>query len=250
MDPSPIVLFGEGNFTFSIALASLRTNGPNGITATGWRIEIPKFDDAKKNAEQYCILNGDKMQLSPQEVKNNAERVSEVLDFSNTWKNNVTALKFAKSLINVAGKVVWFQCPWTVTNSRKTASLIKCFMQNMEKKQGIGDILVIGISTHKDYIREYNLQNILGERSGEDVIYGYRYLGHDNNIIRMILGRGYKHEGYREIHNYIIDTHSTLVFRREGDDDVSGLTKKMDRLEGLGKKMDGSGMKEKAKAKP
>ena len=230
-NPRPIVLFGEGNFTFSIALASLRTNGSDGIIATGWHVELPKFDDVKKKAIDYCKLNGKKMQLSDEEAGSNAEKVSKVPDFSTTWQIQVSALQ-RQIDIRVDGKVVWFQCPWSDTTRHTTAGLIQCFMEKMKQRQVIGDILVIGISTHEDYIKKYNLNNILGDGSGKTIIHGYRYLGHDENIIKMILGRGYKHEGVREIHNYIIDTHSTLVFKREDDVvDISGLAKGMDGME-------------------
>uniref|UniRef100_A0A1X7V363 25S rRNA (uridine-N(3))-methyltransferase BMT5-like domain-containing protein n=1 Tax=Amphimedon queenslandica TaxID=400682 RepID=A0A1X7V363_AMPQE len=251
--PKPIVLFGEGNFTFTIALASIRDDWSSGkispdygIKATCWHVERPEFADARKEAEEYCIVNGEKMGLSTKDIRINTTKVSKVCNFSDTWQDGVTALKVAKDL--VAGKVVWFQCPWSDTSSRTTAVLIQCFMKHMAKKQDIDNILVIGISTHEDYIEKYKLENILGERPGETVIYGYKYLGYDKNIIKLILQRGYKHVGYKEMHEKIIATHLTLVFRRE--DDVSDPTKIMDRLEGLDKKMDGLGLKEKAKAKP
>ena len=222
VDPRPIVLFGEGNFTFSIALASLRTNGSDGIIATGWHVELPKFDDVKKKAIDYCKLNGKKMQLSDEEIQQNIANVSEVPDFTNNWQTGVNATSIPEEL-QVANKVVWFQCPWSLDLD----GLIQGFMQEMAKKQVINDILVIGISTHEKYIERYGLENILGDGSGKTIIHGYRYLGHDENIIKMILGRGYKHEGYYEIHDYIIHTHSTLVFKREDVVDVSGLTKGM-----------------------
>ncbi len=46
----PIILFGEGNFTFTIALTTLRNNGWNNIVATTNNEEVPPFQTALNTA--------------------------------------------------------------------------------------------------------------------------------------------------------------------------------------------------------
>uniref|UniRef100_A0A1X7V1W1 25S rRNA (uridine-N(3))-methyltransferase BMT5-like domain-containing protein n=1 Tax=Amphimedon queenslandica TaxID=400682 RepID=A0A1X7V1W1_AMPQE len=209
--PKPIVLFGEANFTFTIALASLRTNGSEGITATTYDSQLPTFDRAQATAETQCTPNGKKYKLSDEEIEDNIADVSGLPDFSDNWHTDVDATSIPDWL-QVAGKVVWFQCPWTLISMGSTENLIRDFMQEMARKQDIGDILVIGISTHKVYIGRYNIESMLGDGSGKSIINGYRYLGYDKNIIKNILKHGYKHHSdathdIHQVHNdYSFDT--------------------------------------------
>ena len=231
-EPKDVVLFGEENFTFSIALASLRNNRFQGITATFYKFgPLEQFENKKQQAVGYCThnggygLNGDGstwgLQLNAEQIEENRQAVSAVPDFSDTWRTGIDATRTPPDLV-VAGKVVWFQCPWDYNPDE----LIQGFMQAMESEHGqrVGDYLLIGIANkrteynerHYHYIDDYNLPEILGnDGQGGEVVNGYRFMGGDNELIKKILGRGYKHVGEREIHNFIFDTHVTLVFKRE-----------------------------------
>uniref|UniRef100_A0A1X7U4V5 Uncharacterized protein n=1 Tax=Amphimedon queenslandica TaxID=400682 RepID=A0A1X7U4V5_AMPQE len=90
-------------------------------------------------------------------------------------------------------------------------------MTAMKDKQNVGDYLLIGIINDRKYIEFYYLAEILGEVPGDNIMFGYRFQGGDTELIKKILGRGYKHEAYeKDIHRMIFDNHLTLVFKREG----------------------------------
>ena len=210
-NPKDVVLFGEGNFTFSIALASLRRNGSHGITATRYGVgALPQFDDVKKKAVTYCIHNGEKLGLSAERKLRNILAVVAVPNFSDTWRAGIDATKIPADLV-VAGKVVWFQCPWSLD----PATLIQGFMEEMARKQRGGDYLIIGIANHADYFGKYKLKNILGDGQEGVVFNRYGFIGGDKELIKKILEHGYKHEGYFDIHDFIFHDHVTLVFKRE-----------------------------------
>ena len=230
-EPRDVVLFGEGNFTFSIALASLRKNGSQGMTVTRYeRVTadkpLPQFNDVKIQAIENCVhnggygLNGDGspwgLELNAEHIEENRQAVSAVPDFSDTWLADVDATNIPPDL-EVAGKVVWFQCPWAHP-SDDIPALIRNFMTEMANKQKGGNYLIIGIANHGKYIDKYKLPGIPGDDGqGGEVINGYRFMGGDNELIKKILGRGYKHhsEGPVDIHDFIFRTHVTLVFKRE-----------------------------------
>ena len=212
-EPKDVVLFGEGNFTFSIALASLRRNGSKGITATRYGVgALPQFDDVKKKAVTYCIHNGEKLELSAECKLRNILAVVAVPNFSDTWRAGIDATKIPADLV-VAGKVVWFQCPWSLD----PATLIQGFMEEMALKQRGGDYLIIGIANHADYFGKYKLKNILGDGQEGVVFNRYGFIGGDKELIKKILEHGYKHEGYFDIHDFIFHDHVTLVFKRQDD---------------------------------
>ena len=231
-EPRDVVLFGEGNFTFSIALASLRKNRSQGMTVTRYeRVTadkpLPQFNDVKIQAIENCIHNGGGGRNddgTPWGLELNAERrvenIQAVLavrgDFPNPWRAGVDATHIPPDLV-VADKVVWFQCPWAHP-SDDIPALIRNFMTEMANKQNEGDYLIIGIANHGKYIDKYKLPRILGDDGqGGEVINGYSFMGGDNELIKKILGHGYKHhsEGPVDIHDFIFRTHVTLVFKRE-----------------------------------
>ena len=66
----------------------------------------------------------------------------------------------------------------------------------------------------------YNLKAILGKGlkakdNSTEVLESYKFLGFDDYLIKKILKRGYRHEGVRDIHNYIYKDHLTLVFEKK-----------------------------------
>ena len=239
-NPKDVVLFGEGDFTFSIALASLRKNGSRGIIATRYEREtdenpLPQFNDVKIKAIENCIHNGGRginKDGSPWGLGLNAERKVENIQavlavrdaFPQLWQAGVDATHIPPDLV-VADKVVWFQCPYSITPT--TRKLIKKFFQEMNRRQNNEDYLLIGIAnkkiqcngrTHNNYIDKYYLPGILGGGQGTTPINGYRFCGGDNELIKKILECGYKHKGRGKIHKLIFSCHVTLVFRKENQD--------------------------------
>ena len=251
-DPRDVVLFGDqAIFTFSIALASLRVNGPSGMTTACYKqnlinpskygplTTLPDFNERKRESLEWCITNGGSFQecaprygrtnwglrLSDAEKFANMKAVLSVPDFSLTWRNDIDALKLEIPLdLVVTGKVVWLQCPWVpgpydeVNGSSGTSRLIQDFMTEIKDKQKAGDYLLLGIANDRMYFEYYYLAEILGENPGDKIIFGYRFQGGDEKLIKKILGHGYKHEAYEnDIHRFIFHNHVTLVFKREGN---------------------------------
>ena len=250
-DPRDVVLFGDqAIFTFSIALASLRANGSSGMTTACYKqnpeeedaITIPDFVSKKTDCLEWCIKNGNpdntwSLKLPSEATIANIKAVLDVRDFSHTWRNDIDAipLRIPRGLM-VAGKVVWFQCPWIPRRNKSysTFDLIKDFMKAMKDRQKDGDYLLLGIVNNQSqgYVEEYHLSEILKEVPGE---LGYRFQGGDNKFIEKILGRGYKHEAFQHnIHDLIFKEHVTLVFKRDeglmvaGDEGLAGMMNKMD----------------------
>ena len=216
--PKDVVLFGEGNFTFSIALASLRKNKSQGMTVTRYECgTLPDFDDVKKITVKYCLQNGDTAGTPQDNKLRNIEDVLAVPNFSDTWRAGIDATKIPADL-EVAGKVVWFQCPWTHP-SAEIPALIQGFMTEMACKQDVGDYLIIGVAAGaKKYIDKYCLTDIIGNGQEEHIFERYKFHGGDEELIKKILKHGYKHEGYKNIHGLIFNFHMTLVFKKEPND--------------------------------
>uniref|UniRef100_A0A1X7TIT2 Uncharacterized protein n=1 Tax=Amphimedon queenslandica TaxID=400682 RepID=A0A1X7TIT2_AMPQE len=251
-DPRDVFLFGDqGIFTFSIALASLRANGSSGMTTACYKqnltsngveqevTTIPDFASKKRESLAWCIENGDpnntwSLNLPSKAIIANIKAVLDVPDFSRTWRNDAEAipLRIPRSLM-VAGKVVWFQCPWTPRGNKSysTSGLIQDFMREMKDRQQVGDYLLLGIANNLSYgyAKEYRLSEILQAADSGEL--GYKFQGGDNELIKKILGCGYKHEAFqRDIHDFIFNKHVTLVFKREGADS-EGLAGKMNEMD-------------------
>ncbi len=107
--------------------------------------------------------------------------------------------------------LVWFQCPWT--NERHIHDLILGFLRSAADNCAPGTYVCVGITTHKDYMHRYCLDQILGANLDSCTLDQYEFLGVDDVLINKLLSYGYKHEGYKDIHHYIKYNHVTLVFR-------------------------------------
>ena len=217
-DRHDVVLFGEGNFTFSIALASCCQSWDR-ITSTRYEPiscdhPEPYFSDVKVEASQYCIENGERLGGMDHTV---LSRVKLVLNLPRppvgTWQFGVDATNTPETL-NVKGKIVWFQCPWSKEDVHVHALVAK-FLNHMAEKQSAKDYALIGLANMPRYVKEYRIQDLLSENLAEDRSQQYKFLGADKKMIEEILKYGYHHEGYRDIHDYILTCHITLVFRRK-----------------------------------
>lgn len=217
-DRRDVVLFGEGNYTFSVALATCRQSW-DGITSTRYEPNScdhpePQFSDVKVETSQYCIENGERLGDTDRTV---LSRVKLVLDLPRppigTWKFGVDATCIPEGL-NVQGKVVWFQCPWSKEDVHVHVLVAK-FLNHMAEKQNTKDYALIGVANTPRYVKEYRIQDLLDEDLAEDHTHQYRFLGADKKLIDNILRHGYHHQGCRDIHDYILTCHITLVFRRK-----------------------------------
>ena len=243
----PLVLFvGEGNFTFSVAFATLRKvrscNDPwPGIISTCLGAELPQFSRAKV----HCIETSFKYH---NQVKNHLDKELQNLGLASDigisgdthlllkiralldlpppppqyhhlhWRPNIDALEPLKFFIDV----IWFQCPWVHPGS--VADLVEGFMLNAAHNTSESQRVCLGITTCRAYVHRYELERILGENlRGEDgstaTLQKFHFLGADTELIAKILSYGYHHhsDSGKDIHNLILPHHVTLVFQRKKD---------------------------------
>ena len=75
---SEIVIFGEGNFTFSVALAALRGRW-DGITTTKLEeVNRPDVRDVILECIKYCISNGQQFNVPESTIVNNVKKIVDV----------------------------------------------------------------------------------------------------------------------------------------------------------------------------
>lgn len=218
-----ILLVGEGNFTFAVALAVFRNKSWEGITATRYEpiSEIypkPDISEVKLTAiKQKCLMAKETQKECYGIIKS---IVDLPLPPRSCWQFGIDATNIPESL-PVKGKTVWFQCPWIPSNFSATHELIHQFLKHMSSKQLQGDFTLIGITTLFPYVKNYRLHELLGDDlSGNDgtalSALRYKFLGADKTLIKTLLEFGYKHEGStaKDIHSDLFDFHITLVFER------------------------------------
>ena len=225
-----ILLVGEGNFTFTVALAAIR-GGWNGIVSTRYEAETrynprPQFDRVKRECIMFCRSNGESLNIDDDAIQRYVDEV-ERLDPPPTkenWLFEIDATDTPERL-SVKGKVVMFQCPWLPdvdpSETPATHRLITKFLLHMSTKQNKGDYVLIGITKQFPYVKNYKLGDLLGESltSRTDSSGLYNFLGADDTFIQEILKHGYHHTSCHSntsIHEKIISDHVTLVFQRNG----------------------------------
>ena len=207
-----IVIFGEGNFSFAVALACVRGSNWNGLTITALYGPLPSLADVKVINIKWIIEN--LSEVASQTLLDNIKKVIQVGEPPiGTWRYGVDATDIPADLY-VCGKIVWFQCPWIprIQGKQTTYELIQGFMRAMSSKQRKHDLLLIGFTEHKDYVDYYKISD-LKETYCESV--GYRHLTDDDEFIKKILLHGYKHEAVYDIHRKIYRDHKTLVFEKQ-----------------------------------
>ncbi len=111
--------------------------------------------------------------------------------------------------------LIWFQCPWIPLEfGRDIADLILGFLRSAADNCAPGTFVCVGITIHEDYMHRYHLEHILGDYLDRCTLNQFYYLGVDNVLIEKLLSYGYRHKGYRGIHDKLRYHHVTLVFRR------------------------------------
>ena len=223
------VFVGEKNFTFTVAIATLRKSW-EGIISTRFEnvsdyFPEPQFGDVKLQCISNCISNS--KAFSDENTDGATLKIiQQILNLqpppAEVWHCGIDATSIPPN-ITVKGKVVWFQCPW-VPNAHKDQRLFKLihdFLSHVSGKQSQGDYVLIGIANLFPYSQNYRLQDLLGVTEGRfgHQCCGYKLLGVDDTLIKEILQFGYKHETVHgtgcDIHKEIISHHITLVFQKE-----------------------------------
>uniref|UniRef100_A0A1X7U5L3 Uncharacterized protein n=1 Tax=Amphimedon queenslandica TaxID=400682 RepID=A0A1X7U5L3_AMPQE len=159
-----IVIFGEDNFTFDIALATARNNSWEGISY-GVR-HVFKFQEKKLKCIELCSQMGRQQRLSEIEI------MSRMADM----------LKTPTPPSTVRGKVVWYQYPQT-----KNGPAIKEVIEEIKDQQQKGDYLLFG-----------RLSSLGRPYSNTSSYYGtidcspdYSFLGADRNFVNKLISYGY-----------------------------------------------------------
>ena len=211
-----IVIFGEGNFTFSVALAAHRGSW-NGIETTKYEEEnAPDMNKVIVNNIRYCISNGRRFKVADSTIFNNVRKLCNIDPPDQTSWNYRNGVDATTTDITVEKKVVWFQCPWiSYMDGWETNELVKSFIDHMGNRQNTGDYLLIGITTKFPYVKNYELQCLLGENLVANEYGLYKFLGGDKLLIEQLLQLGYYHQGESDIHKEILRAHLTLVFQKK-----------------------------------
>lgn len=221
-----VVVFGEGNFTFTVALAALRQSYRGIISTTLMDPERQlQFSDIKLLTIESCVANGKRFEDSHSAVLGRVEallRLPSPPDSLPTVQFNIDATNTPDSL-GVQGKIVWFQCPWIGLQDQETntATLVREFLTHMETKQSPGDYLLIGIANFFPYVIAYRLGELLGDNLSQGAVGQYSFLGADTALVQEILRYGYRHQGITNIHDKIFESHVTLVFQKQNNASVS-----------------------------
>lgn len=133
-----LVLVGEGNFTFSVAIAALRQSW-DGIISTCYEQKTSpelQIDKVKLKSVAHCISNGLKLNTEPSTILGNIHHIICLQPPPDgTWLFGINGTNIPDHL-NVQGKVVWFQCPWLPRTSQPKSVyfLIEKFLQHMASK--------------------------------------------------------------------------------------------------------------------
>ena len=124
-----------------------------------------------------------------------------------SWRYGIDARDIPSDLIPEDG-VVWFQCPWVPSDTKeqgKTSELITAFLQGLVSKT---QYVCVGVTSKSKYLEMYNIEAIKEKTKKE-----YQYIGHDSELVKMVLSFGYHHvsviSDYKDIHSMLLDHHVT-----------------------------------------
>jgi hypothetical protein len=235
---SSVLFVGEGDFSFTVAFAALREFEQSqmdksifdSIISTRYETKKVELDRVVRRCISKCkSLLGIPSDEPPSANMDQITKQIEALQLSGSEKRiklqdkMVTLIKKLENdpslelyygidgrsipdclLSNV--EVIWFQCPWREDGPH---DLIIEFLEGLAEKISEGVLVCIGISTHPKYFPRYDLQTILSTTQQS-----YEFLGADKELVNLILKLGYRHEGLKNIHGYIKEYHTTLIFKK------------------------------------
>ena len=223
-----ILLVGEGDFTFTVALAAIRESWRGIISTRFEKVTLsdprPQFDEVQKECIKFCRSNGKLLHIDDDTIQKYVDAVERVdpPPTNENWLFGIDATNTPENLnIKESQMVVLFQCPWLPSGDPNgtPATLITKFLEHMSTKQNVGDYVLIGITKQFPYVKNYKLGDLLGEdlTNQTDSSDMYNFLGADDTFIKKILKHGYHHTSCHSntsIHEKIISDHVTLVFQR------------------------------------
>uniref|UniRef100_A0A1X7SGE0 Uncharacterized protein n=1 Tax=Amphimedon queenslandica TaxID=400682 RepID=A0A1X7SGE0_AMPQE len=171
-----IVIFGEDNPTFDIALATARNNSWEGISY-GVR-HVLKFQEKKLRSIELCSKMGRQQGLSEIEIMSRFQDM----------------LKTPAPPPKVKGKVVWYQYPWT-----KKELSVKEVVDEMEDQQKKGDYLLLGKLSNADCYSS-DCPN-------------YSFFGIDRKFVNKLVSYGYCYQGEKKSTSF--EEHLIFVLQKK-----------------------------------
>lgn len=239
-----VLFVGEGNFTFTVAFATLRAchrcsiisadkSVWDGIHATRYESVYEMAPEVSlTEAKLKCIESISQIFSqstpgvhSPGVQHMTLHRIKHIVDLpeippSAEWKYGVDATDLCCNLSHtdlMSYAVFWFQCPW----SNNPCLLINKFLLSLLSiAEDQNYHVCIGISKQFPFIKGYGLEAILGANlcclpNSNKILSLYDFCGADDTFIKEILRFGYRHQGNKDIHSQIFSDHVTLVFKRK-----------------------------------
>ena len=212
------------------------------ITSTRYeRKPVPSLEEAKVTCIKSCadfllrkILcsNEDMIHSQYDDIELNRWKLKVIKDLpcvpeASMWLYGIDALNIPPDILRKS-HVIWFQCPFSTlsTHGLSTHDLISGFLLSIAEHIFERALVCIGITTVLPYIKNYQLQKILGENlaacSRTKVLEKYEFLGVDHVLVNEVLSFGYYHHTVHEdknIHHQILDGHITLIFCKRWNND-------------------------------
>uniref|UniRef100_A0A1X7U5B5 Uncharacterized protein n=1 Tax=Amphimedon queenslandica TaxID=400682 RepID=A0A1X7U5B5_AMPQE len=190
-----IVIYGESNPLFDIALATVRNNSWEGISY-GVR-HVFKFEEKKLQSIEQCSQMGRQQCLSELEI----------------MKKIQDTLKTPAPPSMVKGKVVWYQYPQT--NVPKIEEVIN----EMDDKQESGDYLLFGVFSGSNIDYGLTVEKFsLGAQRSTNIVNtfpNYYFLGVDRKFINKLISYGYNSHRYSGSIPCSNSEHQTFVFKKK-----------------------------------
>jgi hypothetical protein len=212
----PVLFLGEGNFSFSIAIAARRGSWED-ICATV-RCEVEENTAHSHLLAQ--INNVFKIHPTPTDVLDPIRAIVSLRDKDPTRVGNIDATDLSaffdpqdtasdreKFIQNI-----YFQCPWIHPNDQLPALLIK-IITSAANVQKPGNCLYFGLTSHQRYAGNYRLNDVIAKAEEK----GYIRLDDDRIITATAIAYGYYHYSTsgHDLQNLLLQYHYTLCLEKK-----------------------------------
>jgi len=219
-DMEPVLFLGEGNFSFSIAIAARRGSW-EGICATS--------NDVVENTAHRQLLdqinNVIEMHLTPADELDRIRAIVYLREGNPTRVGNVNAKKLS-AFFNDPGTAtvraqfkqnIYFQCPWSFPGPQP--DFLKSIITSAAEYQKKGNCLYFGLTSYEYYAKRYELDGENGVIAHAKEM-GYILLDNDNIITTTAIAYGYYHHsnGGNDLHHDLLPFHYTLCLQMNKDD--------------------------------
>lgn len=218
----PVLFLGEGNFSFSTAVAAQRGSWHD-ICATNNLKVLPSYHevllDQLKNSYAEWPKEGKPFSRS------DVVPLSKILNLTppdaGNWVAGVDATKLCDFFANQPDREkfkrnIFFQCPWVLQGD--THKLLVDTVTSAAAIQSAGDYLFFGLISGSKYREDYNVPDLHKHLIQK----GYQWLADQDvyadkdNVARTCFQYGYKHysASSRDLHQIIRSSHVTHCFKK------------------------------------